>query len=53
MRPAVGEPMFAFGKPNCGVLKQVERVGPELQAEALLIGKVRESDTSTVCVPGA
>ena len=34
MRPTVGEPMFAFGKPNCGRVEQVEGVGPELQPEA-------------------
>src|SRR6185436_14217997 len=53
IRPAVGEPMFWFVKPNCGVLKRLNASARNCSRKRLPIGNTRESETSSVCVPGA
>src|SRR5262245_32515153 len=53
MRPAVGEPMFWFGKPNWGVLNRLKASARNCTDVRPLIGNRRVSDMSKVFTPGA
>src|SRR5262249_10618949 len=51
--PAVGEPMFAFGNPSCGVLKRLNASARSWSVTRSCSGKRLVSDMSTVFCPGA
>src|SRR5207245_1873926 len=53
MRPAVGEPMLALGKPSCGVLSRLKASARSWRFRRWRRGMRLASDTSRVFVPGA